>query len=608
MSGFIGILSAQLNKADRDLLDAPTAVIASSCNDYLGAWNSNQIDLRFGWPKTCEDTAAEQLPFTIDENLRIVGDVRLDNRLELVKKLSTRFSAISNATPDSYLMLYAYKNWGENCLQHISGDYAFAIWNENTSYLFCARDHFGLIPFYYTQIDNRFLFTNFYLSLKDIPELIAELDDDVFRDYLTSGLNRNFDQTIYKKIKKLPPAHQLIYKDGEIQVSRYWEMPTNIKPVRYKTTKEYVSHFYSLFEQSIKDRTRTNKVACSLSGGMDSSSITATTKKVLDEIYGEDTQLVSFNISFRHLVSENEGYFGKLTASRLNIPIKEYIAEDYVKNIARPITSWIPEPVGVPDATAESQILADVEIFSRVLLAGFGGDPLFEYEQHSKRRLKAQGYLVQSYLDELEFYHTFGRFSGVTIRQKIMKLIRKATVPNTTMPSWYDPEFFPGAYEPFKPSKDGTSIRSNFAMCGNPFWSWLFETSHPGFTGRKIKIRQPFFSLELLLFVLALPPHLLYQKSLLRMAMIPLLPEEIVRRPKTPLFGSPHSQNLKTQKVLDILEEKVLESGDFLTGKINIDGLIEEIKDPKQLSASYSNMLTVLQILSWRSCQPQKQH
>lgn len=603
MSGFIGLIANQLQKADSELLDVSTRKIASSCNEYLGAWSSNQADLRFGWLKTSEDTEEEQLPFTIDENLRIVGDVRLDNRMELLSKLSSLFSTINHLTPDSYLLLYAYKHWGEACLQHISGDYAFAIWNEQSSCLFCARDHFGLIPFYYAQLDHKFLFTNFYTALKDIPNLMSELHDDVLRDYFVTGENRSFDQTIYKEIKKLPPAHQLIYKDGAIQISRYWEIPTNIKPIRYKTTKEYVSHFYRLFEQSVKDRTRTPKVGSSLSGGMDSSAITATTKKILDETYGNDHTLVSFNITYNRLVNENEGYFGKLIAQHLKIPVKQYFAEDYIKKIAEPLTSWIPEPAVVRNATPESQILFDVQTFSSVYLTGFGGDPLFGYEPGSRRRLAAQGYPVQPYLDDLKFYRTFGRFPGLTFKHKIMKLIKKAPVEKTYTPSWFDPSFFPEGIVQSKQNKDGTSIYSCFAMTENPYWSALFETTHPGFSGNKIKIRQPFFSLDLLLFILALPPHIMYQKSLLRMAMIPYLPEEIVKRPKTLLFGNPHVQNLKTQEVLDTLEKRILASGSFLNGKINTPVLLAEIRDPNQLSNSFGNMINLLKTLSWNNYQ-----
>ncbi len=600
MSGFIGIISSQPQETNTALLDLPALVIASCCDDYTGAWNSHQVDLRFGWLKTSEDTTEEQLPFCVDENLRIVGDVRLDNRIALVTELSAYFEAISSTTPDSYLLLYAYKHWGEDCLHHIAGDYAFAIWNEQTGYLFCARDHFGLIPFYYAPYENRFLFTNFYRALKDIPCLMSELSDDVLKDYLRSGQNQHFDQTIYKKIKKLPPAHKLIYAGGETYISRYWEIPSHIAPIRYKTTKEYVSHFYNLFEQSIKDRTRSNKVASSLSGGMDSSSITAIAKKVLDENYGDNHTLVSFNIAYTQLISENEGYFAMLISRHLNIPIEQYIAEDYVKNVAQPLTTWIPEPAGAPIATAESQILSDTTTFSRIYLTGFGGDPLFEFEPLTHRRLSRQGYWLQPFLDNLIFYKTFGHLIR-TIGQQIRKLIKKVTIKNDKLPFWFNSSSFPDQHSPIKPNKDTPSMRSNFAMTGNPYWSWLFETSHPGFTGKKVKVRQPFFTLDLYLFILALPPHVLYQKSLLRMSMIPYLPGEVIRRPKTLLFGNPLSQNLKKQEVQDRMEKIIVQSGDFLTGKMDVPTLLGAIRDPIYSDMSYTYFLPVLHVLSWKN-------
>lgn len=603
MSGFIGMISPQLGKSDTALLDVSAAVITSCCSDVVGSWSSHQADLRFGGLKTSDDITEEQLPYCMEEHLWIVGDVRLDKREALAAALSANFPAVSIDTPDSYLLLYAYKHWGEDCLQHISGDYAFAIWNEQTKYLFCARDHFGLIPFYYTQTDNGFLFTNFYRALKDIPDLMSEIDDDILRNYLLTRTNGSFDQTIYKKVKKLPPAHKLIYKDGAVHISRYWETPTVVKPIRYKTTKEYVSHFYRLFEQSVKDRTRTSRVSCTLSGGMDSSSITAITKKVLAEHYGDNHTLTSYNISYRYLISENEGYFGNVIANHLNIPCREYIAEDCIGNIAKPMTSWIPEPASIPAAAAESQIFADAAGFSKVLLTGFGGDPMFEYDPVLRRRLKEQGSIVQPLLDDLTYHRAFGQFFR-KVRQNLRKLVRRVPHANIVAPAWFNPSFFPKEYSPIKPNKDGTSIRSTIAMSTSPYWSGLFETTHPGFAGNQVKVRQPFFSLDLFLFILALPPHLLYQKSLLRMAMTPYLPEEIVTRPKTALFGNPHSQNFKTKEIREMLDKRLLEPDDFLTGKIDMQRLKEAIRDPEQSSGVYDKMLPVLSVLSWRKCLP----
>ena len=600
MSGFIGVVSPKLTQVDSENLDAATVAISKICTDYSGAWKSDCVDLRFGWLKTFDDTEDEHLPFTIDDNIRIVGDVRLDNRHGLIEKLQIVFSDISLSIPDSYLMLYAYKHWGENCLQHIAGDYAFAIWNELENYLFCARDHFGLVPFYYAQIGDRFLFTNFYTSLKDVPNLTEEINDEVLRSYLETRSNQSVDQTIYKNIKKLPPANQLVYKDGVLKISTYWEIPKFIKPIRYKTTKEYVEHFYKLFKQSVKDRTRHSKIASSLSGGMDSSAITATAKNVNIELYGTNCDVRCYNIVYEHLVNEKEGFFAEITAKHLNLPINQYVAEDFLKNVTEQLTSWLPEPVGIPNATAEAKILSDVEAFSRTYLTGFGGDPLFMYDQLTSKRLKEHGGKIQCYKDEILFYKTFGRFSGTTFRHKILSALKKNRFFKAFISTGKERFLSRNVGKP-EEQKGAKLFYSYSALFENPFWSSLFETSYPGFNGYKVKVRQPFVCLDLFLFILALPPHLLYKKSLLRLSMIPFLPIEVVARLKAVLFNNPYGKGFKDQKIIDLLNDELLKPDIFFKGTIDFKSELQKHIQKEQSEDSDRQLLNILQIIAWKN-------
>ena len=429
MSGFIGLIVARLKPADSELLDSCQEETGSCCDDFSGEWKSATADLRFCWLKTTDDTYTEQLPFTIDKNLYIVGDVRLDNRLELVARLTQYFAGISSAMPDAYLLLYAYSYWGTGCLQQISGDYAFAIWNEKEASLFCARDHFGIIPFYYTKLDDGILFTNFYRSLKHVPGLMDTLDEKVLEDYLSTGINSSLDHTIYAKIKKLPAAHQLIYKNGGIKIDVYWEMPGYVTPIRYKKTGEYVTHFHSLFERSVADRTRNNKVGCALSGGMDSSAVTAAAVNVLREKYGGDHRLEAFNIRYKYLVNENEGLFAQLTAKHLQIPLNHYTAEDYLDKMAMPMDTWLPEPIGLPHASAEGQMLTDTATFARVFLGGFGGDPLFEYDTEAWQKIVKNGDQLLPVKDTITYLKAFRRFppKNIFLSAKRIKKISTGT-------------------------------------------------------------------------------------------------------------------------------------------------------------------------------------
>ena len=601
MSGFTGIINTRLDPANSELLDRCQEEIGKCCDDFSGKWKSAKADLRFCWLKTTDDTDTEELPFSIDQNLLIVGDVRLDNRLELVIQLQKHFMGISSAMPDAYLLLYAYSHWGAGCLQQISGDYAFAIWNEKEASLFCARDHFGMIPFYYSVLDGAILFTNFYRSLKYVPGLMDSLDEKILGGYLSTGLNSSLNQTIYTKIKKLPAAHWLIYKNGKIKIEAYWKMPEYVAPIRYKTTGEYVARFFSLFERSVADRTRNSKVGCALSGGMDSSAVTATAANVLRQKYGSDHRLEAFNITYKYLVSENEGLFASLTAKHLQIPLNNYTAEDYLDKMAMPMDTWLPEPVGLPHASAEGQMLTDTAAFARVFLGGFGGDPLFEYDTDAWQKMIQNGAGLLPFKDTFSYWKAFRRFppKNFFYHQKREQKILQA---NDSLPAWYSKDFFSTVGSLDSNDQNRAGLRSNFGMLNNPLWSNLFENSHPGFTGKKIKVRQPFFSLPLILFMRAMPPHLLFQKALLRMAMMPYLPKEIRFRPKTLLFGTPHYQNLKTSGVLTLLKKQLPGAAYFLQHKINIPLFLAEIEDINNLKENdHVKILLVFHVLAWKN-------
>ena len=101
-------------------------------------------------------SAAETQPLTIDRQVWIVADARIDDRQTLIEKLQLthRTTSSEQILTDVELILQAYLRWGDDCTQHPLGDFAFAIWDDRTHRLFYARDHFGLKPFYYAQVGN----------------------------------------------------------------------------------------------------------------------------------------------------------------------------------------------------------------------------------------------------------------------------------------------------------------------------------------------------------------------------------------------------------------------------------------------------------------------
>lgn len=600
MSGFIGLVAPVITNQHERIIDRCHNTITKTCSDFSGQWNSAQVDLRFGLFRAIEDTDQEELPYTKDQNLRIIGDVRLDNRNALIHDLNETFPYLNSNFPDSYILLHAYMVWGEACLNRISGDYSFAIWNEEERTLFCARDHFGIIPFYYAQIDEGFIFTNYYSSLKEVPGLMDDLNEDVLKSYLVTGNDGSFSSTIYKKIKKLPPAHKLVYKKGKLELSRYWTPQLPKKLIRYKSTEDYITHFKQIFERAVTDRLRSNKVASQLSGGMDSSSVTAMAECVLKKNSPDNYLLVAYNVTYKSLVKENEGYYAKVIANYLGIELKQFVAEEYLSKLSLNLDSWIPEPVGILKAVPESAMVKDAANNSlNVLLTGFGADVLFNYDGKHWLKMLRTKYFFQYFLDLFHFIKTHGRLPSLGLARVLLKIIKQRKVQKINVPDWLNSEY---VSEDYLASRNESFMKCPLlGLSTNSFWQSIFEHSHQGFSENRVKVRHPFFSLELQEFLLAIPPHLLYNKYLLRLSMQSFLPLEVLSRPKTLLYGGAHLNNLKSSGVLNELISAVKENQDLLRKKIDVPALILLLQNPQRLKLiDHTAIISLIYILAWK--------
>src|SRR6185436_15508308 len=125
---------------------------------------------------------------------------------------------------DAVVILNAYKKWGDDCVKHLIGDFAFAIWDDREQRFFCARDHFGVKPFYFTHIDNKFAFSSSLNELRLNPRVSNTLNEIAVGDYLLFGVNQDLSTTIFKDIQRLPPGHTLTVANGSITTKRYWTL------------------------------------------------------------------------------------------------------------------------------------------------------------------------------------------------------------------------------------------------------------------------------------------------------------------------------------------------------------------------------------------------
>ena len=166
--------------------------------------------------------------------------------------------------------MHGYEEWGEGMLQKLRGMFAFAIWDEKAQSLFCARDHFGIKPFYYYLTDeDELLFGSEIKSFLAHPGFKKELNEEQLELYLTFQYSPG-ENTFFKGVKKLLPAHSLLWKDGQLTAKRYWE--PRFEPEEGKTMSDWEERIEQVMRQSVQAHKVSDvEVGSFLSSGVDSS-------------------------------------------------------------------------------------------------------------------------------------------------------------------------------------------------------------------------------------------------------------------------------------------------------------------------------------------------
>jgi asparagine synthase (glutamine-hydrolysing) len=214
-----------------------------------------------------------------DERYVLVGDIRIDNRDELCSKLQLSNSSAAQLA-DSALFLACWRKWRQTCVLHITGGYAVAIWDSLEREAFLLRDHCGERPVYYANNSSTFAFASLPQALRAIPDIDTGLNEKHLLHYLAVGPDATAE-TYFNNILLLQPGHVLHYRQRRISSRRYWH-PADTPPITLKSDDEYVEAILERFDASVEARLRTNaKVGSQLSGGMDSSSVTATAARLL---------------------------------------------------------------------------------------------------------------------------------------------------------------------------------------------------------------------------------------------------------------------------------------------------------------------------------------
>ena len=279
MSGIVGIYRLDQRPAQSDELRKMLAAIAHRGPDGSDAWCDGPVGLGHRMLWTTPESLIEKMPL-LQARLTITADARIDNRDQLIPQLDLGGRPAEKVT-DSDIILAAYRQWGARCPEKLLGDFAFAIWDAISQQLFCARDHFGVKPFYYHYRPGKiFAFASEIKALLCLPGIPRRLDQIRLGDYLTVTM-ADKAITTFEQIRRLCPAHSLTVTQTRQTAQCYWQLEAQTE-ISLPSDQAYAQQFHDIFTEAVRCRLRSAfPVASQLSGGLDSSAVTCVAQKLL---------------------------------------------------------------------------------------------------------------------------------------------------------------------------------------------------------------------------------------------------------------------------------------------------------------------------------------
>jgi len=319
---------------------------------------------------------------TADGRTWIVFNGEIYNHLEIRSQLEGAGHEFTTRT-DTEVLLKAYVEWGEDCIDRLYGMFAFAIWDDTKKHLFCARDRLGIKPFYYATPNGNFVFASEIKALFAFPQCRPEADDQAVVGFLAHGNCDYADRTLFKEIRSLPAGHTAIVDaNGRTVIRRYWGL--HPQSMRGLNDAEHVSHLRETLIGTVRSHLISDvRVGSCLSGGLDSSTLVGIIGKIGREqpeaAASIGDRLYSFTSCYEHQKAFDEREYALEVARaagarpHLVFPTPEDFWSDFQR------IAWHQDmPFGSLSFYAQWRVMrAASESGVKVLIDGQGGDETF---------------------------------------------------------------------------------------------------------------------------------------------------------------------------------------------------------------------------------------
>ncbi len=456
---------------------------------------------------------------SIRDAIWMVANVRLDGRRDLLTDLAVGDARPPADATDADLLLCAYSQWEAACLARIRGDFAFAVWDSDRRVLLAARDQLGTTPLYYAALDGLLAFSNDLQAVRCHPAVSDDLDERSVADFLASGEILDPERTIYRDIRRLPPAHALSVARATVQVRRYWAAEPADRRSSAGDARDWAVRFGELLRDAVADRITGNRVAVALSGGLDSASIAAITADAL----GEHGHIHAYNF-VSDAIGSHEHQYAQAVCDRWGIILDTVDASalqrrplDHARWTAQPSEFWFPNAWTLMfEQASRREGLA-------VVLTGLGADQLLV--PPPARRPSA-----------------VARRLGHVCGSRLRALTRGAgpAAGGPRYPEWLAPSFRRRLGLGPRANAAASEHRLGIELIDDIRWANLFSFLNASDLGMPLDVRHPFADLRLIEFLRRIPARpWLVDKTLLRVAMQGRLPDPLLRRERLTSLGNP---------------------------------------------------------------------
>jgi asparagine synthase (glutamine-hydrolysing) len=599
MCGIAGFLTTSPASGDKKILERMTTTIAHRGPDGFGYFSDPGVYLGHRRLSIIDVESGGQPMSNEDDSVWIVYNGEIFNHSDERPALEAAGHRYKTHC-DTETILHTWEQYGAECISRFRGMFAFALWDRKQQTLFCVRDRLGIKPFYYFWDGRTFAFASEIKALLEHPAISAEVETDLLPEYLSFGYNSG-ERTLFRGIKRLMPGHHLTIRLGrnrqpELKIARYWDVPAPGTP-EHRSDAEWIAETRRRLEETVRMRLMSDvPLGMFLSGGVDSSAITALTKRLTDG------HVKTFAVGYQEEQYSELSYAAEV-ARTLGTDHHQVVIgmEDFFN--ALPSLIWHEdEPITWPSSISLHFVskLAASEV--KVVLTGEGSDELFggyhryHWNEMNMRAASVYGVLPGPLRRLIRAQIATTPLLGAELRRKLGHsfLGREGTVESLFLDNFYaaftleqqnrllasSPEAVYGNYLRYWNERSSASLLNRMLYADQKtYLAELLMKQDQMSMSCSIESRVPFLDHTFVEFSTRVPDSLKMrgseQKYILKKAVEDILPHSIIYRKKMG-FPTPLKDWLRDSRA-ERLFSAILERDGFVANYLDlkeIEGLI----------------------------------